>query len=280
MKTKFVILVLIIVAVITAFNMVSRNKVETEFKPLKIDVGDEFSEIKYEKPMYVLNYGIDDVTGDSQNDMVIVIGERLNDSGENFAENNIDVVVYDTELKTFVKGDLKKVTGRSPKLLFADVNGDSIKEVILVTEVEDLTKNVRIVSIKNSTANEIFKQKDNKGADIKGYFMDGFKAYVTSKKIKFETYLDLKDNKENYITSGFYDGDGRILSEKRDVKSLGFLSVNVVELNGQCGIKTVQRVKGFDNLDILDTIEVVWKYENGSWNIKEAKGEKLGNLLY
>ncbi len=280
MKTKFVILMLIIVAVITAFNMLSKNKDGTTFKPLELDVGDEFSEIKYEKPMYVLNYGIDDVTGDGQNDMVIVIGESLNNSGENFVENNIDVVTYDTELKIFVKSDLKKVTGKAPKLLFADVNGDSIKEVILITEAEDLTKNVRIVSIKNNTANEIFKQKDNKGIDIKGYFMDGFKAYITSKKIKLETYIDLKDNKENYITSGFYDNDGRILSEKRDVKTLGFLSVNVIELNGQCGLKTVQRVKGFDNLDILDTIEVVWKYENGSWNIKEAKGEKLGNLLY
>ena len=32
--------------------------------------------------------------------------------------------------------------------------------------------------------------------------------------------------------------------------------------------------------DLLDEIIVIWKYENGKWCVKEAKGSKVGNLLY
>ena len=36
---------------------------------------------------------------------------------------------------------------------------------------------------------------------------------VLSKKINFEKDIDLKDKKENYITSGFYDDEGRAITD-------------------------------------------------------------------
>ena len=53
-----------------------------------------------------------------------------------------------------------------------------------------------------------------------------------------------------------------------------------MQLNEYYGIQTVQKIVGFNNDDLLDEITSVWKYENGKWNVKEAKGSVVGNLLY
>ena len=45
-------------------------------------------------------------------------------------------------------------------------------------------------------------------------------------------------------------------------------------------LKTKQRVITNDGKYIIDEICIIWKYEDGKWQIKEAVGLKLGNLLY
>lgn len=278
MKAKFIFIVLTLIFLITLINNITKNDEETLFKPLELDVGDEFTNLNYEKTMYVLNYGIGEVTGDNENDMVIIIGEK--EEPKELNAQNIDVVVYDTLNKSFIKGTLRKCSGMSPKVIINDIDGNNISDIILVTENEDMTKNIRVLTVKEGESKEIFKAKDNKGLLISGAFLDGFKATLSSKKINFERNIELNDKKENYITSGFYDDEGRVIASKKDIVTSNFTSVELVLLNGQYGIKTTQRIKGFDNLDIIDEIEVIWKYENGTWSIKEAMGEKLGNLLY
>lgn len=280
MKKKFLILVIVLILMIIILNAFSKKENDvTEFKPLEIDVGDEFTNLSYDQPMRVLNYAIKDVTGNGQNDMILVIGEKDNIAGGEPA-NNIDIVIYEPAEEKFIKGGLKKCMGKSPRILTANVDESPNDEIILVLENEDNTKNIRILSVNGEECKEIFKPRDNKGLVITGYFMDGFKAYVSIRKLKLETYIDLKDEKETYIKNGFYDSDGRILSENKNISSSNFVSVELQELQGQCGIRTVQRIKGFDNLDILEEIEVLWKSEGGNWNVKEAKGKRLGNILY
>ncbi|MBQ9279831.1 MAG: hypothetical protein IJ215_02120 [Clostridia bacterium] len=280
MKKKFVILVIVLILMIMIFNAFSKKNTDSmEFKPIDIDVGEEFTNLSYDQPMYVLNYAIKDVTGDGRNDMIIVIGEKDNIM-ENGPANNIDVVVYNSSGENFIKGGLKKCTGKAPRIMTANVDESENDEIILVTENEDTTKNIKVLSITDNVCKEIFKPRDNKGLVVSGYFMDGFKVYVSIRKLKLETYIDIKDYKDSYMNNGFYDADGRVLSENKNITSGNFVEVELVQLNGQYGIKTVQRIKGFDNLDILDEIEVLWKYEGGNWNIKEANSKRLGNLLY
>ena len=278
MKSKFIFIVIILIVLIVIFNNISSKENKTEFKPLELEVGDEFNEIDYGDKMFVVNYEIDDVTGDGAKDMVIVIGNK-NDVTDTIA-NNIDVVTYDSESKSFIKGNLKKCSLSAPRVFLKDINGDEVNDIVLVGENEDTTKTVKILTIKNGEAKELFKNKDNKGLSFTGAFLDGFKAHIVARKINFERNIEINDKKENYITSGFYDESGRVTGSKNNITASGFVTVEFVELNDSYGLKTVQRIKGFDNLDILDQIEVIWKYENGGWNVKEAKGEKLGNLLY
>ena len=278
MKSKFVFIVIILIVLIVIFNNISSKENKTEFKPLELEVGDEFTEIDYGDKMFVVNYEIDDVTGDGIKDMIIIIGNK-NDVADTMA-NNIDVVTYDSENKSFIKGNLKKCSLNTPKLFLKDMNGDGINDIVLIGDNEDMTKTVKVLTIKDNESKEVFKNKDNKGLSFAGAFLDGFKAHIVARKINFERNIEINDKRENYITSGFYDESGRVTASKNNITTSGFVSVEFVELNDAYGLKTTQRIKGFDNLDILDQVEVIWKYENGSWNIKEAKGEKLGNLLY
>lgn len=278
MKSKFVFIVVILIVLIVIFNNISSKENSVEFKPLELEIGDEFNELDYNDKMLVVNYEIEDVTGDGTKDMIIIIGTKENVSDT--IANNIDIVIYDTENKSFIRGNLKKCSLNTPKIFFNDMDADGINEIILVGDNEDITKTIRILTIKNGDSKEMFKNKDNKGLAFTGAFLDGFKAHIVARKINFERNIEINDKKENYITSGFYDESGRVTGNKNNITTSGFVNVEFVELNDSCGLKTTQRIKGFDNLDILDQIEVIWKYENGTWNIKEAKGEKLGNLLY
>lgn len=280
MKIKFVVLVIILIILICIFNVVSNNNhKQVEFKPLELEIGEEFTDIKYNNPMYIINYGISEVTGDNENDMIIVVGEKSTDPSDLFV-NNMDVIVYDTANKEFKKAEMKKCNAIAPKFMFGDLDGDGINDIILITENEDTTKNIRILNVKNNSINEIYGTKERRELEVTGYFMNGFKAYISFKKVKYEGNLDLSNKKENYVTSGFYNEEGKVLTDSLRIRSSGFTSVELVEVNGQKGLKVTERVKGFDNLDILDQIQVLLKYENGSWNIKEAKGDILGNLLY
>lgn len=277
MKLKFVILIILLIILMIIFNVISnKSNTKVNFKPLDMEVGEEFTQIKYDKPMYVVNYGISEVTGDSENDMIIVIGEKSGD----LSAYNIDLVVYDTANKEFKKTGLKKCSALSPTLMFGDLDGDNINDIVLVTENEDTTKNIRVITLKDNSCKEIFGTKDVKELEITGYFMNGFKGYVSFKKTKFETNIDLSNKKENYITSGFYNDEGKLLSDKTRIRSSNYVSVEFAELNSQKGLRITERVKGFDNLDVLDQVQILLKYENNTWNVKEAKGEILGNLLY
>lgn len=279
MKLKLVWIVLILIAFIAIFNSVSNNNDGKTFKPLELEIGDEFVDIIYDKPMFVLNYTIGDVTADGEHDMVIAIGEKI-EMSELFA-NNIDLVIYDTNNKKFIKCGIKKCSGKLPQMLLKDINGDSKNDIVLVCENEDMTRSIRVITIGGDECKEIFKTRDNKGIVFTGSFQDGFKAIVLARKIKFEKTIELNDKKENYVASGFYDEDGRVLKDELKITTSSFTDVELVEFGeGQYGIRTVQRINGFDELDILDQIVAIWKYENGTWNIKEAYGEKLGNLLY
>ena len=118
------------------------------------------------------------------------------------------------------------------------------------------------------------------GIVFTGNFIDGFKAYLKCSKFNKEVNMDLSDRKENYITSGFFDDAGRLLKSGAKITTTSFNNVEFVQLDGYYGLQTIQKIIGFNNDDLLDEIIVIWKYENGKWNVKEAKGNIVGNLLY
>lgn len=277
MKTICFVSILLIIA-ITFINISLDKNDEKEFVPLDINVGDEFNELEYKNQMYIINYKIGDVTCDGENDMIILIGEK-NELSETKSEK-IDVVIYDTANKTFISGGFKNLSGQNSKILLNDLTGDDKAEIIIITENNDKIKNIRIVEVKENAVKEIWNQKDNRGLIFVGEVIDGIKAHLRCGKISKELYLDLADKKEDYILAKKIDESGKVICENKKLTTTGFTSVEVVKLSDKYGLQTTQRICAFEDNDILDEVTVIWKYENGKWQIAEAEGIKLGNLIY
>lgn len=161
MKMKTIIFVTILILLTAIFvNYSSKEKVDDNFKPLELNVGDVFDKLEYTDTMIVLNYGIEDVTGDSQKDMVLVIGNKQ--SVEDSYAQNVDVVVYNTNMHTFQKVGLKNYEGQNPRLSFADYTGDGLTDTFVTLDNEDGTKNIRIIQSSNESLKEIFNRRDNR----------------------------------------------------------------------------------------------------------------------
>lgn len=275
MNRKFLVLVLILLALIIFLNGITENEEMAKFNPLELEIGDTFAYLNSEEKRVVLNYEIGDVTGDGENDMIIVIGEK---SGDELLCHNIDVVLYDIKKDKFMDTKLKKYSGSLPKIHLKDIDGDSVNDVIVIADLENVGQKIRGVSFVHDMPKEILNEKDSKGIDVSGTILDGFKASLKLKKLKKEAYIDLSENKGNYITSGFYMENGKLRTDKTAVTSAGISDIDFVQLDNQTGIRFVERIKGFDNLDIIEQIEVLMKYENGNWVIIEVKGERIGSL--
>ena len=86
---------------------------------------------------------------------------------------------------------------------------------------------------------------------------------------------------KSLIENGVFDNSGKyLISDNSKIKTSGFVEFEFVQLTGSMGLKTKQRIITNDIKNIIDEISIIWKYEDGKWQIKEAIGLKLGNLLY
>lgn len=276
MKIKFIVLTGILILLVLFFNSSDKKEV-VEFDPLEVEVGREFTQMKNDKPKIVLNYAFFDITGEEKNKMIMVIGEQTE---EDMYYKNLDIVIYDTYAKKFISKSLKDFEGGVIKINNVDFDGNNVDEIMLVSENLDKTKNIRILKNNSGDLMELFNEKNNKGINGDGYFQDGFKSVLYLKNLNKELIYNLEDYKGNYISSGFFAENGKLISDKKKVSISNFTEIELVKLSESYGLKTKQKVKGFDNLDILDEIEILWKYEAGKWLICEANSLKHGNLLY
>lgn len=267
MKKKFVFITLLVIAVVLVFNFWGESNDMENFEPLEIEVGKTFNYLNYGNDVFVLNYEIFDINADGEQDIILVIGEKTEIQDY---YKNIDIVVYNKLSETFVVGKLKNFQGSQPKIYLNDVDGDGLNDVLIITNLENMSNDMRIISIKNGEAKEIFKEKNLKCLDVTGEILDGFKANVNLKKLNQNYEIDLSENKQNYITSGFYEENGKLKTDKTKITSAGIYNIEFVKVDDKYGIKFTERIKGFDNLDIIDQINVILKYENGTWSFIEV----------
>lgn len=281
MNKKFIwIIVILLIAVVIFSKFFSNDKPKEEFKPIDKNIGDEFTELSYPNKMYIINYEIADVTGDSESDMVLLIGEHDGNSDwSNSIINNLDVVIYDTAQKSFIKADSKKLYGKNNRIMINDYTGDQVLDIMIMNEIDNGV-NLRIYTYEKEKLKEIWKDRNNKGLVFSGEFLDGFKVKLINKKLNIDKELNLSNLSEKYIQSKIYNNSGKLCAENNKITTSGFIVTEIVKLNDRGGIRTIQRIYGIDENDIIDEIQITWKYYDGKWQMVEASGLKLGNLLF
>ncbi len=281
MNKKIIWIIVILLIVIALFSAIfNQSNEHEEFKPLEKNIGDEFNEISYSNQMFIVNYEIADITGDGDKDMIFLIGE--NTSGTNIANNvitNMDVVLYDTANEVFIKANSKNFNGKNNRVILSDFTGDGILDVMIVSEYDEKVI-TRIYTYEESNLKEIWKDRNNKGLIFNVEFIDGFKMKIINKKLNIERTFDISQNKEEYINNSIYDTSGKLIGNSKGIGETRFCKVETIGLNDRSGVKATQKILGINENDIIDEVEIVWKYQDGKWQIVEASGIKLGNLLY
>ena len=277
MKNKLVwIAVIVLILFALALKIFVKEETIVE-KPLDVNIGEEFTVFETENKKYVLNYTIGDVTGDSINDMVLLVGEK--DNIQNTFAQNIDMVLYDSGNNEYTKLELKKFNGNNAKIELADFTGDNVSDMMAILENEGEAK-IRIIMVNENNLKEIFRDKDNKGLYFTVNLLDGFKANVTNRKLNINNMIDLQNEKDAYVNGKIFEASGKLSEKEIKPKTTGFINFELVKLSDYTGLKTTQRIIMKDKLNIIDEITIVWKYQDGKWQIKEATGLRQGNLLY
>lgn len=279
-RRKIILMIVAIILIAFAFSFLN-SEPEVVESPIDIEIGKTFSAIEYLKEMYILNYKIADLTGDSVNDVVILIGEK--ESPEKMDAKNMDIVLYDGALQKYSNANLKKLEGTSVRLELTDLTGDTLSDIIVIVETGEKTgdKMIRVVTLEQQKLKEIWKAKDNLFIRFTGSFVDGFKVNLVNRKLNVNKELDLKNASNSWVEKGVFEQSGKcIANDNLKIKTTSFIEIEFVQLTGSMGIKTKQRVVTSDNKNIIEEINLIWKYEEGKWQIKEAVGVKLGNLLY
>ena len=244
-------------------------------KPLNINVGDEFTVFESKNKKYVLNYAVGDITGDNINDMVIIIGEK--EIVESPYAQNVDIVLYDSSANRHLKLELKKLHGSNFKIELADFTGEDIFDVMIIAQNEDEYIS-RIITYADNKLMEIFKEKNNKGLYFSTELIDGFKVNISNKKLNINNIVELE--RDLCIKEKIFEESGKLINKDIKPETTGFTTIELVQLSNSFGIKTTQRIIMKNKLNIIDEVTLVWKYQDGKWQIKEANSIKQGNLLY
>ena len=239
MKNKLIwVAVIVLILFALALKLFVKDETIVE-KPLDVNIGEEFTIFETETKKYVLNYTIGDVTGDTINDMVLLIGEKENI--QNTFSQNVDIVLYDSGNNEYTKLELKKLSGNNARIELADFTGDDVCDMMTILENDGESK-IRIVTFKESNLKEIFREKDNKGIYFTVNLIDGFKANVTNRKLNLNNIIDLQNEKETYINKRIFDASGKLIEKEEKPKTTGFINVELVKLSDYTGLKTTQRI--------------------------------------
>lgn len=279
MNRRNIIIILIVIGVIAFALSKIDNKEKDPQPPIQIEIGQEFTALESSNTQYVLNYKIADLNGDSVNDVVILVGEK--ESADTNNAQNVDIVFYDGAIQKYNNANLKKLEGESPRIEIADLTGDSYADILVILNTKEKAKTIRAVTLENGNLKEIFKAKDNQFIRFTGNFIDGFKVTLSNRKLNINKEIDLASLSDILVENKVFDTSGKYIdNENNKIKTTDFVEVELVQLSGSMGIKTKQRIVTVDGKNIIEEISIIWKYEDGKWQIKEAIGLKLGNLLY
>ncbi|WFD10326.1 hypothetical protein [Tepidibacter hydrothermalis] len=237
-------------------------------------VGEKFTvaDMKMGNDAYVIDYKLEDVTGDKVKDNIVLVGNK--EDKEAMFVDNLNIIVQDGKTKKYTKATYEYFGGYDCEdmMFIGDFNGDKVNDVMVSAPTGGSGGIVEhmIATFKDHKPSVIFTDKDNEGLKIDGKYVDGYKAEVEFKDLNKKIELDLSANKKYYEDSNIYDKKGKLLDEVKPwINAFSKVEPIDYDCDGSYELHTYQRIAGTCNADTISYLESVLKFENNKWNTKE-----------
>ncbi|SHK39127.1 hypothetical protein [Tepidibacter formicigenes] len=267
---KTSILLLTGVLVLGAVGCANVNAQNNEFK-----IGEKFtvSNLKIGDKAYVVDYKLEDVTGDNIKDNVILVGTK---TVSDIYCDTLTVVVQDGKTKEYSKATYENFGGYQDKemLFIGDFTGDKVKDVVVSASTGGSGGIVdhMIATFKDNKPSVIFTDKENAGIDIDGKYIDGYRAEIEFKDLNKKVLLDVSAGKDMYIEQGIYNKEGKLLKEVKPwIDSFSKLEAIDYDGDGTFELRGYQKIAGAYHADTISYVESILKFENNKWNTKDVQ---------
>ncbi|MBS8264146.1 hypothetical protein DYI25_06825 [Mesobacillus boroniphilus] len=211
-----------------------------------------------------------DITGDGKKDLIYVKGVPYEEGAQFLKKIFLKIKASNGEI---YKIDLEG--GYDPTTNYKDLNHDSVKDIFISvpTGGSGGLSNFYLYSLKNFKVANLSVPEP---LSVSSQFQDGYKASINIEETGQSYSFDLSDRKEEYDRLGLYQ-DGK-LNEPTELMVLPFGRLKPMKVkNDLYGLKGSQRINGAYNADGIANIESTWLYENGKWQLQNAKVKSLNS---
>ena len=219
----------------------------------------------------LISEAIGDVDGDGVDEVVDLMGNPVVDKSSYMGDMYIVVKEIHgadpAKVKYFYRP--KNLGGYNAYITLADVTGNGFPNLIIAAPSGGSSgmTDYRILDFSDTKPEEIFRASDNKGVNMVGEYLPGFKAKLTFPSLNQDVVLDLDNQKEVYRNLNVYTEEGQLKEsgQRPSIQNLSRLSTLDVNGDGVDEVVTIQKVLGVINADPLGSVRTVWEYRAGVW---------------
>ncbi|MBS4173015.1 hypothetical protein [Bacillus sp. FJAT-49736] len=207
-----------------------------------------------------------DVNGDGKKEKILLKGMPYQQGHSYFQKIWSEIVIPKHPLVT-----LPYKAGMAPKLEFADINHDKVKDIISSSATGGSAGlyHYRINSLKD---NQITNIPLPAPLNLQGQFENSYKAFINIGDTKEIIRLDLAKRKKDYIRLGLFQDNGK-LNEPTELIIAPVAQYKTVKIKGKkgYGLKSYRQISGAYHADLIGVLEATWYYDNGKWNLVKTQ---------
>lgn len=204
--------------------------------------------------------GAADLTGDNQNETIVVKGQPSEEEENDF--NQIFVEVKEPNGKIHI---IEIDEGRHPQMEFVDLNHDGVKDLFITVMRRDDNESIDsfLYSFTGSMITDISVPDP---LVIQSEFLNDYKATILIENNYRSYRFNLKNKAENYEAVGLYS-DGQLNEPTELIVNEYFKLEPFQYKKNKVGLKGYQIISGSSQDDVLGVVESKWIFKNGQWKL-------------